>query len=71
MHDATSRKKGMDHVSKTRCHEKEIHCVNGGLGHMGMQEMDMAMPRRTNQTRTMGACVHEKHACEQFNVAKD
>ena len=55
MHDATSRKKGMDHVSKTRCHEKEIHCVNGGLGHMGMQEKSMAMPRKTNQMSTMDA----------------
>ena len=31
MHDATSRKKGMDHVSKNRCHEEETHCGNGGL----------------------------------------
>ena len=31
MHNATSRKKGMDHESKNRCHEKEIHYVNGGL----------------------------------------
>ena len=48
----------MDHVSKTRCHEKEIHCVNGGLGHMGMEEKDMAMQRRTNQTwETMCMCA--------------
>ena len=52
----------MDYVSKTRCHVKEIHCVNGGLGHMGMQEKGMAMPRKNNQIRTMGACVHEGHA---------
>ena len=56
------QEKGMDHVSKNRCHEKETHCGNGGLGHMGMQEKGMAMPRKTNQIRTMGACVHEGHA---------
>ena len=64
MHDATSRKKGIN-VSKTRCHEKEIQCVNRGLGHMGMQEKGMAMPRRTNQTRNLGAYVHERHAWRQ------
>ena len=62
MHNATSRKKGMDHEIKNRCHEKEIHYGNGALGHMGMQEMDMAMPRRTNQISTMGACVHGRYA---------
>ena len=65
------QEKGMDHVSKNRCHEKEIHYGNGGLGHMGMEKKDMAMQRRTNQTRTMGACVHEKTCMRTITKAKD
>ena len=43
MHDAASKMEGMYHVNKTMCHEEGIHCVNRGLGHMGMEEKNMAM----------------------------
>ena len=65
MHDATSKMEGMYHVNKTMCHEEGIHCVNGSLGHMGMERKDMAMQRRINQTMNMGACMHVSHACEK------
>ena len=69
MHDATSKMEGMYHVNKTMCHEEGIHYVNRGLGHMGMEEKDMAMQRRTNQTKTMGMCAW-KPCMKTINVSK-
>ena len=69
MHEATSKREGMCHVNKTMCHEEGTHCVYGGLVHMGMEEKDMAMQRRTNQTKTMGMCAW-KPCMKTINVRK-
>ena len=58
MHDATSRMESMHHVNRTMCHEEDIHCVNRGLGHMGMEEKDMAMHEGPINDQILCACVH-------------
>ena len=62
MPNATSRMEGMHHVNRTMCHEEGIHCVNGGLGHMGMEEKDMAMHEGPINDQRPCACVHGRHA---------